>query len=142
VGRGSATEAVSRYIDTRVAISEAVRHRLLAAGVPADRIRLIRNGVDLERFRLSPASREESPAPILFAAKLDPVKRPLLLADIAAALRQRRRRGGFSLHRGRRRPEKRALIARARRLARKHALKSSGTLLIPPRFLPIPTWFF
>lgn len=79
------TAAVADQLDRRLAISEAVRQRLLETGSPAERIQLIRNGVDLERFR--PASRTpEDRKTIVFGGRLDPVKRPLLLVEIASEL--------------------------------------------------------
>ena len=84
----SATAAVSNYIDLRIVISEAARSRLRLMGVEENRIRLIRNGVDLQQF--NPALRHSGPGRILFAARLDPVKRPLVVADVALALLKRR----------------------------------------------------
>lgn len=87
-----ATAEVASHIDLRVAMSEAVRDRLLEAGTPEAKILMVRNGVDLERF--SSAALDSNPIKIiLFAARLDPVKRPLLVAEIAselAALRPQR----------------------------------------------------
>jgi len=80
-----ASAPVASAIDLRIVISEAARRRLRAAGVPEEKIRLIRNGVDLERFRPAPSS-GTAMKNILFAGRLDPIKRPLLLADIAAEL--------------------------------------------------------
>jgi glycosyltransferase involved in cell wall biosynthesis len=73
----SATASVAKEIDTRVTISEAVRERAGAAA------RLIRNGIDLGRFSPNPSAGRNR---ILFAGRLDPVKRPELLPEIAAAL--------------------------------------------------------
>jgi len=78
-----ATAAVAPGIDRRVAISEAAAGRLRRSGTPPERIRLIRNGIDLERFR--PPGEGQGNG-ILFAGRLDPVKRPLLLAPIAAEM--------------------------------------------------------
>jgi glycosyltransferase involved in cell wall biosynthesis len=83
---------VSAHIDLRVAMSEAVRYRLLATGVAAERIAFVRNGVDLERFHASPPPCTNT---ILFAARLDPVKQPLLVAEIAAELVKLRPRRDF-----------------------------------------------
>jgi glycosyltransferase involved in cell wall biosynthesis len=76
-------------------MSEAVRRRLLAAGMPAERVRLLRSGVDLERFCPAPVHGDATIRQILFAGRLDPVKRPLLLVDIAAELRALRKGAGF-----------------------------------------------
>jgi glycosyltransferase involved in cell wall biosynthesis len=91
---------VAAEIDLRVALSEAVRNRLLALGIPAEKILLAPNGVDLERFcpTVSPGGHSitgKSKKNILFAARLDPVKRPLLVADIAMELSKRRPQRDF-----------------------------------------------
>ena len=80
------TAPVAAQIDLRVVISECSRQRLLQAGVPGEKIRLIRNGVDLERFHPAPPRAAGAQGTILFAGRLDPVKRPLLLVDIALEL--------------------------------------------------------
>ncbi|MBI3695561.1 MAG: glycosyltransferase family 4 protein, partial [Acidobacteria bacterium] len=79
----SATAPVAGQIDRRVVISGGSRERLLGAGTPEENIRLIRNGIDLERFCAAPTRNTKK---ILFAGRLDPVKRPLLLLEIAAEL--------------------------------------------------------
>jgi glycosyltransferase involved in cell wall biosynthesis len=87
----SVTAEVAAFLDVRVAVSQAVGERLLAAVTPKERIRLVRNGVDLDRFRAAPLRSSTGPRHILFAGRLDPVKRPLLLVAIAdrlAALRK------------------------------------------------------
>ena len=80
------TAPVAAQIDLRVVISESSRQRLLQTGVPEEKVRLIRNGVDLERFRPAPPRAAEAQRTIVFAGRLDPVKRPLLLVDIALDL--------------------------------------------------------
>jgi glycosyltransferase involved in cell wall biosynthesis len=81
----ASTAGMAAHIDRHVAMSQSVRDGLLAAGTPGSKILLVRNGVDLERFQ--PAALSSNPTKnILFAARLDPVKRPLLAADIAKAL--------------------------------------------------------
>jgi glycosyltransferase involved in cell wall biosynthesis len=93
VGRGwdvaAVTAGVSECIDRRIAVSDMARRHLIELGTSEDRIRLIRNGIDLDRFEpLPPFIRY--PFEILFAARLDPVKRPLLLVDIAVELSRRK----------------------------------------------------
>ena len=83
----AATAESAASLDLRVAVSDAVRDRLLASATPPDRIRLIRAGVDLQRFRPAP-TRSSGVRQILFAGRLDPVKRPLLLVEIADELRK------------------------------------------------------
>jgi glycosyltransferase involved in cell wall biosynthesis len=88
-----ATREMDSALDVRVAISERVRKELISQGVEESKIRLIWNGVDLARFDLeNPGNRGNGDGPhrILFAGRLDAVKRPLLLADIARGLRHRR----------------------------------------------------
>ncbi len=91
----AATAAVAPHIDLRVAMSQSVRDRLLAMGTPESKILLVRNGVDLERFLPAPVRPGDSVKTILFAARLDAVKRPLLVADIAKALSALRPQGDF-----------------------------------------------
>ncbi len=54
-------------------------------GTPDSKILLVRNGVDLERFHPGGLTSDRKKN-ILFAARLDPVKQPLLVADIAKQL--------------------------------------------------------
>ena len=82
------TRDVGDQIDARIAISETARTHLLRAGVPSNRIHLIRTGIDLQRFNLSAPTLRPGPARILFVARLEPVKRPMLLVDIARACLQ------------------------------------------------------
>jgi glycosyltransferase involved in cell wall biosynthesis len=91
----ASTAAVASYIDRRVALAESVRDHLLTMGTPESKILLVRNGVDLERFQPSPINAASSVKQILFAARLDPRKRPLLLADIARELSKLRPSGDF-----------------------------------------------
>jgi len=92
----SATREVAGAIDTRIVISEAARERLRREGAPEARIRLLRPGVDLTRFRPFPPP-AASLSQILFAGRLDPVKRPLLLVEIARSLKDRRGRADFRI---------------------------------------------
>jgi glycosyltransferase involved in cell wall biosynthesis len=93
----AATLEVTEHLDRRIVISDAGRKRLEDMDTPAEKIRLIRNGVDLdyfdprryERGRLRQQLRlKPSTAVVLFAGRLDPVKRPLLLPDVARELRR------------------------------------------------------
>ncbi len=111
----SSTAPVASQIDVRVAISAAARQRLLEAGTAEQRIRVIRNGIDLERFRAAPVRSPEARKNILFAARLDPVKRPLLLADIAQELLKLRGRGDFHFLVAGDGPERKSLGARLNR---------------------------
>ena len=91
----SATLDVAEAIDLRVAISEAGRERLIEMETPADAIRMIPNGVDLARFDPAPFDREavrrqwrvpKKASIVAFVGRLERVKRPLLLADVAREL--------------------------------------------------------
>lgn len=90
-----ATRDVAPALDSRVAISAAIRSELQRHGTPDAKIQLIRNGVDLRRFSSRAANAHDRLHRILFAGRLDAVKRPLLLADIAQELRQRRKSDDF-----------------------------------------------
>ena len=79
----AATAAAADALDLRIAASELVARRLLGAGTPPERLRLVANGADLERFRPSPPAQGNE---ILFAGRLDPVKRPGMLVKIGAGL--------------------------------------------------------
>ncbi|MDQ6759294.1 MAG: glycosyltransferase family 4 protein [Acidobacteriota bacterium] len=121
----SATAAVAKYIDTRIVISEAGKKHLTALGTGAHQLRLIRNGVDLERFRPAPI-RESGPFRILFAARLDPVKRPVLLAAIARALSGMRPALDFRFIVAGNGPEEPALRKRIRAYGVEHLFELRG----------------
>jgi glycosyltransferase involved in cell wall biosynthesis/GT2 family glycosyltransferase len=110
-----ATGGVAAHIDRRVAMSEAVCDRLLAVGTPESKILLVRNGVDLERFQPAPPS-SHSMKNILFAARLDAVKQPLLVADIAQALAKLRPQLDFRFIVAGDGPEKERFQRRVRKL--------------------------
>lgn len=76
------------WIDRRVAVSEKGRRRLIDMAVDEDRIRLIRNGVDLEQLKPGPRGHDRGPARIVFAGRLTERKRPLLLLDIDRELQR------------------------------------------------------
>jgi len=91
----SVTAALAAQIDVRIAVSGAVRSRLLACGTPESHIAMVRNGVDLERFRPSLETAPHDRKRILFAGRLDPIKRPSLMVDIAAELLCLRKEADF-----------------------------------------------
>jgi glycogen(starch) synthase len=91
----TATAAIAKQIDVRVAISEAARRKLIESGMPEAKIRLLRNGVDLKRFRQAPVPESGGAHKILFAGRLGPIKRPALLVDIAVELRRLRPKDDF-----------------------------------------------
>ena len=100
----SATLEVADQIDRRVVISDAGRRRLVEMNVAEEKIRLIRNGVDLEkldpaRFSKGGAQRRLGVAPetkiLLFAGALVERKRPLLLQRVAIELAKLRPRQDY-----------------------------------------------
>ncbi len=91
----ASTAEAAPYIDCRVALAESVRDRLLGMGTPQSKLLLVPNGVDLERFHPTPADSAGPLKQILFAARLTPRKRPLLLADIALELTRLRPQRDF-----------------------------------------------
>jgi glycosyltransferase involved in cell wall biosynthesis len=120
------TAGVAVYIDLRVAMSESVRNRLLAMGVPAEKILLVRNGVDLGRFSPAVPLSSNSTKNILFAARLDPVKRPLLVAEIAKHLSKLRPRRDFRFIVAGDGPEKERFERRVRKLGLEAAFDFRG----------------
>jgi glycosyltransferase involved in cell wall biosynthesis/GT2 family glycosyltransferase len=113
----ASTAGVASHIDLRVAMSVPVRNRLLALGVPPEKILHVRNGVDLERFSPTAPPTTSSTKNILFAARLDPVKRALLVVDIAAKLSELRPQGDFRFTIAGDGPEKERFKRRVRKLA-------------------------
>jgi len=91
----AATRAQDAALDVRVATSAIARQGLIAQGIAEDKIRLILTGVDLERSHSGQAISADGLHRILFAGRLDAVKRPLLLAEIALRLRRHRRHDDF-----------------------------------------------
>lgn len=92
-----ATVEVADAIDRRIVISEDGRHKLLQLDTPEERIRLIPNGVDLRRFDARkydrPILRQQeglgpSVGAIAFVGRLDAVKRPIVLPEIAREIRR------------------------------------------------------
>jgi len=86
----AATQSIAGCLDLRVAVSATVRRHMLDAGEPPARIRVVHAGIDVDRFSDIAPVRDARPFRILFAGRLDPVKRPMLLVPIARTLRRRR----------------------------------------------------
>ncbi len=87
--------ATERLAATTVAVSPTVRDRLVGWGVPASRVTVIPNGVDLDRVAFDPAARERIRAGFGFGSgdyvigvlgRLDPNKRFDLVIEAAAPL--------------------------------------------------------
>lgn len=121
----AATTAVSSHIDTRIVISKAAKENLIALGTNGQKIRLIQNGVDLESFQPAPM-RNSDIFRILFAARLDPVKRPLLLVDIAREMDRRRPATAFRFVIAGDGPEQNALLKRVRAARLEHLFEMHG----------------
>lgn len=111
----ASTAEVASHIDVRVALSESVRDRLIAMRTPQEKMLLVRNGVDLERFRPALPS-THSAKNILFAGRLDPVKRPLLIAAIAKQLAKLRPQRDFQFCIAGEGPERERFEQRVRKL--------------------------
>lgn len=89
--------ALERMSTRTVAVSATTRDRLIAWGVPAERITVIDNGIDFGALRYSPEARRRiraelgvAPSTIVLGAvgRLEPVKRfPQLLDAVAERLR-------------------------------------------------------
>lgn len=52
------TQIMTRPLTSAIAISEFVKRRLVAVGIPSQKIHVVYNGVDVDRFRPDPAARE------------------------------------------------------------------------------------
>ena len=122
----ASTAGVAAQIDLRIAMSESVQNRLLALGVPAQKILLVPNGVDLERFQPEPVHPGDAVKNILFAARLDPVKRPLLVADIARELAKLRPQRDFRFSIAGEGPERERFQRRVRKLGLEAAFDFRG----------------
>jgi glycosyltransferase involved in cell wall biosynthesis/GT2 family glycosyltransferase len=122
----SSTAAVAGEIDLRVVISEAGRRRLRCFGTSEEKIRLIRSGVDLDWFAPVAQRRDAGLNRVLFAGRLDAVKRPLLLADIALAVRTRRPQEDFTFVVAGDGPEEEPLRRRVRRAGIAHLFEFLG----------------
>jgi glycosyltransferase involved in cell wall biosynthesis len=120
-----ATASVAPHIDTRIVISEAARKNLIALGTRDGRIRLIPNGIDLDHFHPVPPH-GASVFRMLFAGRLDPVKRPLLLVDIALALTNAHPSREFRIAVAGDGPEEVALRRRIRRAGLDHLFEFRG----------------
>lgn len=82
-------------IDRFIAVSGFIRERLVAMGVPGDRIAVVPNGVDLATFHPDPAARaavraelgaDAGTVALLWASKPLPIKRPRVAIAALAAL--------------------------------------------------------
>jgi glycosyltransferase involved in cell wall biosynthesis len=95
-----------RWMDHIVCVSEAQARRVLHTGVPAERVSVIRNAIDLERFPVPDSSAREElqrlfPTPrrciVGGAGRLSPEKGFDVLVKAAAAVRSRDPAVGFVL---------------------------------------------
>jgi len=89
------TRAMCRPLTRAIAISEFIRDRLIAVGIPSNRTAVIHNGVDLESFQPDAARRAETrrethadagTVVLMFASVLLPWKRPDVVLRVCADL--------------------------------------------------------
>jgi glycosyltransferase involved in cell wall biosynthesis len=124
--------ALARLASAFVAVSAPIRDELLAAGIPASRIRRIPNGVDTSRF--APAGAAERAAaraalglgdgPVaIYAGRLSPEKG----ADVLLEAWARMRRNGATLCVVGDGPERAPLEARAARLGIRGSVRFEGS---------------
>ena len=111
----SVTASLSAQIDVRIAASGAVRSRLLACGTPESHISMVRNGVDLERFRPSPETVPRGRRADSLRRKARSGQAPSLLVDIAGELLRLRNKADFVLPWPGREPEAAAVRGLVRR---------------------------
>jgi glycosyltransferase involved in cell wall biosynthesis len=85
---GALDRFVLRSYSGVVAVSDEVKQRLLSAGVPQNRIRLIRNGIDLRPFSGPPSSQSSlnRPLKVGLVGRLAPEKGVDLFLQAAAAV--------------------------------------------------------
>lgn len=76
-----------RGLDRLIAVSDATAATLAALGVPGDRITVIQNGVDLERFRPTPPPADDGVVRFVYAARVLPGKGQHHAIDAIARLR-------------------------------------------------------
>jgi glycosyltransferase involved in cell wall biosynthesis len=74
-----------------LAVSEATRQRLLGIGIPEKNLYLVRNGVDLGRFRPTPPPGGE-PVRLVYPSRILPGKAQHLAIDAVGRLRPEQRR--------------------------------------------------
>lgn len=76
----------SRGLDRVITVSEASRMALISAGVPEEKIVVIYNGVDLERFKPVAAQEPEEPIRFVYPSRILPGKAQHLAIDALARL--------------------------------------------------------
>ena len=75
------------YAETpAIAVSESTKQDLVARGLSGERIEVIPNGIDLDRYRPDPASTETERPTLLFLGRLKRYKRVDLVLEAVAAL--------------------------------------------------------
>lgn len=92
---GALDRRVLRQFAGVVAVSAAVRDRLIGSGVPAGRVRLIANGVDLRRFAVTRSLPKDGPLRVGLVARLSPEKGVDLFLRAAAEVLQELPRATF-----------------------------------------------
>ncbi len=94
------TERATRFLTDRfIAVSQGLKDRLVAGGIPADRITVIYNGISVDEIRRSagagPAIEKESAALIGIVARLHPVKGHRYFLEAARDILQQRPEARF-----------------------------------------------
>lgn len=79
---------MSAASDRIIAVSDGVREQLLGRGIPARRLVILRDGVDLARFHPPERPVEREPR-VLVTGRLVPLKRPLDAVEIFQRARER-----------------------------------------------------
>jgi glycosyltransferase involved in cell wall biosynthesis len=125
----------NRRVDGVVAISGAIRDSLIAAGVAAHKIRLIRSGIDVETFDVSSPENEAAPRRVVVGclAALEVRKGQRFLFEAAALLKSRALE--FELRIAGDGPERASLEAQAIRLGLNDRVSFLGFVAEPARFL-------
>jgi colanic acid/amylovoran biosynthesis glycosyltransferase len=63
-----------RYGDIFLAVGESIRNRLIETGCPAEKVQILRSGIDLSRFQLRKAQYIHDPIRLVTVARLAPSK--------------------------------------------------------------------
>jgi len=110
------TTRYGSLVDAYSVSSAALEEAIVGYGISRDRVELIHTGIDTDRYsrgRVSPVALDGDRAHLLFVARLVAQKDPLLMVEVARALRERGLR--FCIHvigGGELEPDVRALVDR------------------------------